>query len=226
MNTIRSWFQFGEEVAEYPVRVVNERESRAAAGMLFTLAFLAFMHAYLTADFSYERIMIVTLGTELAIRVIFGPKFAPFMILARLVTRNQEVEYTGAPQKRVAWALGLAIAVFMYWLVFVEVNLGLANFIGCITCATLLFFESAFGICIGCVLYNWIGHQKAQLCPGGACRIKRLEPIQRVNWIQIVIVLAFIAAVFSIIHFNLWNIQNPDVLTPDNFDTYDFSKYQ
>jgi hypothetical protein len=67
MNTIRNWFQFGEDVPEYPVRVINERESRAAAGMLFTLAFLAFMHAYLTADFSYDRIMIVTLGTELAI---------------------------------------------------------------------------------------------------------------------------------------------------------------
>ena len=35
----------------------------------------------------------------------------------------------------------------------------------------LLFFEAAFGICIGCKAYNWFNKDKARLCPGGACEI-------------------------------------------------------
>jgi hypothetical protein len=35
----------------------------------------------------------------------------------------------------------------------------------------LLFFESAFGICIGCKIYNLFNKQKAQLCPGGVCEL-------------------------------------------------------
>jgi hypothetical protein len=33
----------------------------------------------------------------------------------------------------------------------------------------LLFFETAFGICIGCWIYNRIYPGQAALCPGGAC---------------------------------------------------------
>jgi hypothetical protein len=35
----------------------------------------------------------------------------------------------------------------------------------------LLFFESAFGICIGCKVYNLLNARKAQLCPGGLCEV-------------------------------------------------------
>lgn len=226
ISFLRQYLYFGEQVEEYPVRVINEREARAAAGMLFVLAFAAFMHAWLTANFNYERLLIIALGLEMFIRVFINPKYAPFMILARLIVRNQRVEYTGAPQKRVAWGLGLAIAVFMYWLVFIEANLGIANFAGCVTCATLLFFESTFGICLGCVLYNLACRQSAQLCPGGVCEVKQIEPIQRVSWLQIILVILFIGFIVSIPTFNLLNVQNPDIITPENFDTIDFDKIQ
>jgi hypothetical protein len=37
-------FGFGEKVAGYEIRVFNEREVRAAAGIVFLFAFIAFMN--------------------------------------------------------------------------------------------------------------------------------------------------------------------------------------
>ena len=48
----------------------------------------------------------------------------------------------------------------------------------------LLFFETAFGICIGCKIYNLFNKEKAQLCPGNVCEMKDREAIQVVQWPQ------------------------------------------
>jgi hypothetical protein len=42
-------FKFGEKVAGYDIPVFNEREVRAAAGIVFFFAFIAFMNGFLTA---------------------------------------------------------------------------------------------------------------------------------------------------------------------------------
>lgn len=226
MNFLKKIFYFGEQVDLYPVRVINEREARAAAGLMFLLGFYSFLKGFLTADYVPERIMIIAFVTELGMRVLVNPRYAPFMILGRLMVRNQKVDYVGAPQKRVAWSLGLALGVFMYWLVFKEANMGWMNFAGCVTCITLLYFETAFGICLGCYLYNVFNKDKAQLCPGGMCEIKQLEDIQKFNWGQIVVVIAFIALMISIPTFNLLNLQDPNIVTFENFDSFDWKDNQ
>jgi hypothetical protein len=43
-------FGFGEKVAGYEIRVFNEREVRAAAGIVFLFAFIAFMNGFLTGN--------------------------------------------------------------------------------------------------------------------------------------------------------------------------------
>ena len=222
MNLLKNIFYFGEEVEEYSVRVINEREARAAAGLMFLMGFFSFMKGYLTADYSYERLMIIAFIIELGIRVLINPKYAPFMVVARLIVRNQKVEYVGAPQKRIAWSLGLALGVFMYWLVFIEANMGVMNFAGCLTCVVLLYFEAAFGICIGCYLYNVVCRSKAQLCPGGTCEIKRVEKIQKFNPVQWIVVVAFVGLMVAIPKYNLLNLQDPNIVTFENFDTYDW----
>ena len=222
MNFLKNIFYFGEQVDEYPVRVINEREARAAAGLMFLFGFYSLMKGYLTADYVPERMMIVAFIIELAIRVLINPKYAPFMVVARLIVRNQKVDYVGAPQKRVAWSLGLALGVFMYWLVFKEANMGWMNFAGCMTCIVLLYFEAAFGICLGCYLYNVFNKEKAQICPGGMCEIKKVEQIQKFNWAQWLVVIAFIALMFSIPQFNLLNLQDPNIVTFENFDSFDW----
>jgi hypothetical protein len=222
MNFLKQIFQFGEQVEEYSVRVINEREARAAAGLMFLVGFYGLMKAYLTADFSAERLMIIAFLIELGIRVVINPKYAPFMVVARLLVRNQKVEYVGAPQKRVAWGLGLALGIFMYWLVMVEANMGVMNFMGCVACVILLYFEAAFGICIGCTLYNIFSRDKAKLCPGGVCEIKKVEKIQRFNIVQWIIVIAFVGFMYAIPTFNLLNLQDPNIVTFENFDTFDW----
>jgi hypothetical protein len=222
MNFLKSIFYFGEQVDEYPVRVINEREARAAAGLMFLLGFFSFMKGYLTADYVPERMMIIAFVLELGIRVLINPRYAPFMVMGRLMVRNQKVDYVGAPQKRVAWSLGLTLGVFMYWLVFKEANMGWMNFAGCVTCVVLLYFEAAFGICLGCYLYNVFNKEKAQLCPGGMCEIKKVEEIQKFSFVQIVVVLAFIGLMYAIPTYNLLNLQDPNIVTFENFDTFDW----
>jgi len=39
-------FEFGENHPGYPVRVLNEREARGAAGIMLVLAIVAFMNAW------------------------------------------------------------------------------------------------------------------------------------------------------------------------------------
>jgi len=58
-------------------------------------------------------------------------------------------------------------------------------------CLTLFFFESAFGVCLGCRMYNFIKKEKAQLCSGGVCEINKKEEIQKISSFQIFILLAF-----------------------------------
>jgi hypothetical protein len=75
----------------------------------------------------------------------------------------------GAPQKRFAWAIGFVLALAMLYLVVIQHVVGPINLIVCAACLVLLFFEAAFGICIGCKVYNAFSKNQAQLCPGGVC---------------------------------------------------------
>lgn len=169
--------QFGERIEGYSVPVMNEREVRAAAGILLVPGLIAFTQAFQTGNFTATRLMILTFMVDFAIRVLISPRYAPTLVLGRFFVRKQQPEYAGAPQKRFAWALGLGIAVFMMiW----TTGLNLAGpvaLLGCVTCIVLLFLESAFGICVGCAIYNRIWPGSAQLCPGGVCEIQTRAPI-------------------------------------------------
>jgi hypothetical protein len=48
---MKSIVRFGEDVAGYPIPVLNEREIRAAAGLLFLAVFTSFWFAVLSQNF-------------------------------------------------------------------------------------------------------------------------------------------------------------------------------
>ena len=175
---MRALFGFGETVAGYDIPVLNEREARAGAGILFTIALVAFMNAFLVGNFAPIRAVSVIFFVDFFIRVLISPRYAPSLILGRLAVRNQTPEFTGAPQKHFAWTLGLMLATVMVVLVAGFDVRGPLNMLICVTCLTLLFFETAFGICIGCILYRVLLRRETQLCPGGACEVKIKHPIQ------------------------------------------------
>ena len=177
-------FYFGEVVDGYAVRVLNEREARAGAGLLFVFAILSFLYAYRTMDFRYTSIFITFFMVDFFIRVLVNPKYAPSLIVGRFFVARQKPEYVGAAQKRFAWSIGLTLSVIMFWLVVVVEMMTPIKIYICTACLILLFSETAFGICIGCVLYNLIRKTPPTLCPGGVCEVRQKEEIQRINPIQ------------------------------------------
>jgi len=177
-------FQFGEDHPDYPVRVLNEREARGAAGIMFLFALIAFMNAWFKGDFTPTKLTIVAFFIDFFIRVLVNPRYSPTLIMARWMVNNQTAEYVGAPQKRFAWSIGLGLASLMMYLVVLNDVRGPINMITCLVCLMLLFFETAFGICMGCKLFNLFNKEKAQLCPGNVCEMKDREAIQVVQWPQ------------------------------------------
>lgn len=182
---------FGEKIEAYEVKVFNEREVRASAGILFLFAMLAFMNAWLAGNFLPTKIFVVGFLVDFSIRLFFNPRYAPTLIMGRWIVRNQQPEYVGAPQKRWAWGLGLGLAVGMFYLVVLNNLVGPANLLICLVCLTLLFFETAFGICLGCQLYNLFNREKAQLCPGNACSVEERTEIQKLHLGQYVVLAGF-----------------------------------
>lgn len=177
--------KFGEIVTGYQIPVFNEREVRAAAGILFFFATLSFYNAYLDQNFLFLKMFVIFFFIEFCIRLFINPEYAPAMILGRIFVQNQKPEYTGAPQKYFAWALGLGMATCMGFLLFVFNVTGIVNLIVCSICLILLFSETSFGICIGCKMYEWITKKKPQLCPGNVCEVAFKEKIQEVRKVQV-----------------------------------------
>lgn len=182
---------FGEHIEGYPVRVVNERAVRAAAGLLFFPAVVSFMHSFLLGNFQHTRLFIIVFLIDMTLRVL-NPRWSPSMILGGWIVRHQTPEWVGAPQKRFAWGLGLLLGLAMLWLMVFNRYMGPLNMLICATCLTLMFFETAFGICLGCKLYNLFNQEKAQLCPGGVCEVPAQKKGGGLPLPQAVVLLAFV----------------------------------
>ena len=163
------WFVFGQVRSEFAVPVLNERAVRAAAGILFFFAMVAFSNAWLMGNFAPTRVFVLAFLFDFVVRLFVNPAYAPSLVMGQWLVRRQQPEWTGAPQKRFAWAIGLVLALTMFFLVVVQGVVGPINLLVCGLCLMLLFFESAFGICIGCWVYNRFNAEQARLCPGGAC---------------------------------------------------------
>jgi hypothetical protein len=188
--------EFGETVEGYNIPVLNEREIRAAAGILFLVIFFALMLILFTNDFLLAKYAITIFLTDFIVRVFINPKFSPSLIIGRLIVRNQVPEYVGAKQKKFAWIIGVILSGTMFIFMVVVNSYSPITGIVCLMCLIFLFFESAFGICLACKLYGMVYQEKAQYCPGEVCDVKSKQDIQKTSKTQLLIILAFIAYVF------------------------------
>jgi hypothetical protein len=177
-------FEFGEVVPGSPVRVLNEREARGGAGLLFAGGLAMFVYSVQTMDFRFSQLFITFALVDFFVRVVVNPRFAPTLVLARLAVSRQAPEYVGAAQKRFAWSIGLLLSAAMFLVVVVWGVMTPWKMAICGLCLVLMFSEAAFGICLGCVLYAWLTGKSPVLCPGDVCQVRRKEPIQRVSWAQ------------------------------------------
>ena len=154
--------EFGEKVAGYDTPMFNEREVRAAAGIVFLFAFIAFMNGFLTGNNEPTKLMVSVFLFDFFIRIFINPKYAPSMVAGRWVVNNQKPEYTDAAPKRWAWSFGFILATTMFYLVVLNDIRGPINILTCALCLGLLFFEAVFGICVGCKIYNLVHDEKEQ----------------------------------------------------------------
>jgi len=192
--------KFGEDVEGYDIPVLNEREIRAAAGMLFLATFLSLMFILFKGNFVPIKYTIVLFLTDFLIRVFISPRFSPTLIIARLIVRNQTPEYVGAAQKKFAWIIGVALSALMF-VFFIIVNAySFITGITCLICLIFLFFESVFGICLGCKFYPLFFKDKVQYCPGEVCDVKQKQDIQKTSWSQLIILFVFVAFIFVLVN--------------------------
>jgi hypothetical protein len=195
--------KFGEDVEGYRIPVLNEREIRAAAGMMFLALLISLMLILFKQDFLLVKYVIVVFLTDFIIRVFVSPRFSPVLIIGRFAVSRQVPEYVGAPQKKFAWQIGLALSGLMFFLLVVLNSFSIITSVTCLLCLVFLFFESAFGICLGCLVYGLLYKDEALYCAGEACEAKTKQVIQKVSWTQVLVVLASIAFVLlAILFFN------------------------
>lgn len=200
---MRKVIKFGEDVAGFNIPVLNEREIRAAAGILFLIMFVSVLTALLRGDFYMIKYAITIFLTDIVIRVFINPKFSPSLIIGRLIVGNQAPEYVGAQQKKFAWTIGVILAFTAFVLLVVVNSFSPVTGLICFICLIFLFFESAFGICLGCLFYKLFCREKAQYCTGEVCDVKSKEDIQKTSRVQILIVFGFIAFIFlTVLFFN------------------------
>jgi hypothetical protein len=198
MNKI---IKFGEDVKGYNIPVLNEREIRASAGILFLFVFMSLMLVLFKQNFLLIKYVVTFFLTDFIIRVFVNPKYSPTLIIGRLIVSRQNPEYVGAKQKKFAWIIGIILASIMF-VFFIIVNaFSPITGIICLICLIFLFFESAFGICLGCKFYSMFYKEKAQYCPGEVCDVKSKQDIQKTSKVQLLIVLGFIASILLVVFF-------------------------
>jgi hypothetical protein len=203
---MNKYLYFGERVEGYDTPVLNEREARAGAGILFLFAMISFLNAYLTREFTFTQIFVTVFMVDFFIRIFVNPKYAPSLILGRIFIQHQAPEYVGAPQKRFAWGIGFILAVIMFLIIVIFEWMTPIKIAICVLCLAFLFSESAFGICLGCKVYHWVYKKSPHYCPGNVCEIRQKEEIQKISRTQMVIVAITLIIVTTVTYVQMNNI--------------------
>ncbi len=190
--------QFGETVEGYNIPVLNEREIRASAGILYFFMFLAWMLVIFKESFFMIKFVNTIFLTDFIIRVMISPKYSPSLIIGRLIVGGQTPEYVGAAPKKFAWTIGLVMALIIFLLLVVMNSTSFITGIICQICLIFLFFEAVFGICLGCKFYPLFHKEKTQYCPGDVCEVKAKQEIQKTSLLQKGVVIGSFAFVIAV----------------------------
>jgi len=186
---LKEFFTYGEKVPGYEIGVLNEREARAAAAILFVGAFLGLVNGVMLHTAIFSKYFVTFFAIDFTMRII-QPRYAPSLMLGRFFVQNQRPEYVGASQKRFAWMLGFVLAWPMFYYLVIDFQPNPIKVLVCLICMALLFFEAAFSICLGCKIFEWVKRKDPMYCPGGVCEMKIKEPIQTFSAAQKVILVS------------------------------------
>ncbi len=157
--------------------VVNEHQVRAAAGITMVLGATAFAYAYFEHQYLGLQLVSSFFAIEFLVRVSAGISRSPVGLAAGWMTRRQRPEWVSAKPKRFAWTLGLVMASAMTVITDAGIRGWLPRSI-CLVCLTLMWLESALGLCLGCEIHGrlvrrgWARRDEAfEVCAHGACDV-------------------------------------------------------
>ena len=191
------FLNFGEKVDSYDYKVINEREARASAGIMFLLGILSLFYFIVRKDLFLAEVFSITFIIEFFIRVFINPLYAPYMSLGSMIVSNQKPEWVEAKPKKFAWALGFILGLIMAYFILYNIVTP-ARLLICVICLVLLFLESSFGICLGCIMYNKL-NIKLRNCPGGVCDMTWMRPKRTNKLIALVLITILFSATYIVL---------------------------
>jgi hypothetical protein len=164
--------------------VFNEHEVRAAAGITMALGAVAFVYASFAQQYVPIKIVTAFFFFEFLIRVSVGLTYSPIGIVSRWLMRRQEPHWVSAKPKRFAWTLALVLALAMTIITNSNIR-GALPWTICLACLTLMWLETALGLCLGCEIYGllvrrgWATKDAAfEVCAHGACEVVPRQELQ------------------------------------------------
>src|SRR5262249_45415449 len=90
--------------------VFDEVQVRAAAGITLAVGTVAFCYAYFNHQFVPIRAVAIGYFFDFLIRVVFGIKYSPTGVIARLLTWGRTPQWVSTQPKRFAWTLGMLLS--------------------------------------------------------------------------------------------------------------------
>ncbi len=195
MSILNKIFQFGEKIEEYDFRVLNERDVRASAGIMFLFGIISLFSFILTKNLFWANLFTITFIIEFVLRVFVNPVYTPYMVLGHLVVSNQAPEWVEASPKRFAWSIGVILGAIMSYYILLDIVTP-ARILTCVFCLILLFMESSFGICLGCIVYKMFD-KKLNKCAGDTCEVQAKKPSLMPQFIALVVFMGLFYGVFK-----------------------------
>src|SRR3954449_3164447 len=167
---------------ELRAAVFNENEVRAAAGVTMVVGAVAFAYAYFEQQYVPLQAVASFFFVEFLIRVTVGLHYSPVGLVARAMMAHRPPDWVSAKPKRFAWSLGLAMTFAMT----IITNVGIRGYLPrtiCLICLTLMWMESALGLCLGCQIHGlmvrrgWTpAEPEIEVCADGACEQPERTP--------------------------------------------------
>jgi Domain of unknown function (DUF4395) len=162
--------------SEVRAGVFNENEVRAAAGLTMVMGAVVFVLALAEKVYLPLQLTTIFFFVEFSVRITAGFQYSPLGRLSHLLVRRLEPVWVSARPKRFAWSMGAVLSFAMVLITNTGIRGALPATL-CSICLTLMWMESALGLCAGCEVYaflrrrGWIAKdEEIEICAGGICR--------------------------------------------------------
>ena len=73
------FFNFGEKIDDFEFKVINERDVRASAGIMFLFGILSLFSIFIFRTLLWAELFSLTFIFEFFIRIFINPKYAPYI---------------------------------------------------------------------------------------------------------------------------------------------------